>query len=180
EPLHRLQQAVDGHGLGEESGDSHLRGRGSNVRMRTEKDDGNVLDRGIPLLLGSELPAVHRRHHHVEEDEAGPDRSVAELLECFHAVRRGNGFVFGIGQHLGDGVANLAIVLHHQHGAVATRRGHARARSWSSATSIRRTNTAGRSMTNVEPRPTWLLTSMVPPCASTMCFAMYNPRPSPP
>src|SRR5262249_49894225 len=53
---------------------------------RREDDDGDRRERRIGLLLPAELPAVHHRHHQVEQNH--PRRvPVAQILERFAAVR---------------------------------------------------------------------------------------------
>ena len=140
--------------------------------MGAQYHHGDLAQRGIFPLLRAELPPIHHRHHHVQEDHARRALRRAKLVERSGAVRGAQRAIVAVLQHLCDGIAGVDVVLHDEDGLFATRIGHARAPRILLRFAAGARPNRGRSMQKVDPSPTELATAMVPRCASTMYRVM--------
>ena len=84
--VHELEQAVEVERLFEERGRADV--GGPRLVESGQDDHGHLRQRAIGLLLAAEFPAIHHRHHQVEQDDV---RFVAlgEVFEGFAPVGDG-------------------------------------------------------------------------------------------
>jgi hypothetical protein len=87
------------------------RGGGGAVAGR-ERHDRRVGQRRLQLLRDAELPAVHARHHQIEDHDVGA--MLAHLAQALAAVRGHQDLDALGGQRLREGVAQLDVVLDQQ------------------------------------------------------------------
>jgi hypothetical protein len=80
---------------------------------RRDADDRDGRQRGIRELLLAEAPAVHDRHHQVEQHDAGA--ALAHLLERDRAILRRHRFVAARGEQQVQHLADVFVVLNYQH-----------------------------------------------------------------
>src|SRR5215210_5704543 len=66
---HQLEQPVEVERFLEESGPAQVGGPG--LIQRREDDDRDMGELGMRPLPATEFPAVHHRHHEVEQDQIG-------------------------------------------------------------------------------------------------------------
>src|SRR6185295_4761957 len=97
--------------------------RGARLVERREHDDRDGRERGIGLHPALELPAVHHRHHQVEQDDVGPVGAV-EVVERLPAVRDRGRVVAFERQQLSHHLAQVLVVFDDEDGAVRQRRRH--------------------------------------------------------
>src|SRR6266542_344388 len=95
---------------------------------RRHDHDGDVAERLVAELLRAELPAVHARHHEVEQDEAGAD-AVAEEVERGPAVLEQARRVALVDEELADDLAEIGVVVDDEDGGVVVHRGRRSGRS---------------------------------------------------
>ena len=82
------------------------------LRRRVRRDDqhGNGREAGIPLLLDPELPAVHDRHHEIEEDGVGA-LSGPKMLQRLEPVRAGARVVALVAEKSEERLPNVRVVF---------------------------------------------------------------------
>ena len=130
------------------------------------------ISRRVLLELGTELLAIHDRHHHVEQDDAGRGRRRPQLLQSRRAVGGMERAVVHVPENLRERQARVGVVLDDEHRPAAAGCRHARARGPLSRPAAAVADRRGSSTMKVEPSPSLLATEIVPRCASTMCRAM--------
>src|SRR5262249_26614169 len=121
--------------------------------------DRDARQRGVVLLREAERPAIHHRHHHVEQDQTRRWGAGPQPLECDGAVLGADRRKIVVGQDLLERLANVGVVVDDQHAATRCS-GH----GWLLA--------LGNRTANVAPWPGSLVAEIVPPWASTMPFVM--------
>jgi hypothetical protein len=84
EAANQVEQPIEVERFLEECGARQV--NGARRIERGEDDNGDVCDTRILDLPASELPAVHHRHHEVEQDEVGTIATL-EDVKRFDAVR---------------------------------------------------------------------------------------------
>src|SRR5215471_2253597 len=83
------------------------------VVLAGDHDDGNSRDLRVHALLVTKLPAVHDRHHQIEQDQPGPLAGAKES-QRFEAVARAPDVVTLRFQDLRETLQQLRIVFDHQ------------------------------------------------------------------
>src|SRR5205814_7532908 len=118
--------------------------------------------------------AVHDRHHHVQQDQAGAGgaRRAQEVQRLAAVARLGHPVALVL-EDPGHGVADVEVVIDDQDQRPFL--GHA-----ASVLDDTVPPSTGNSTVKVAPSPRRLSTEMAPPCASTIWRAMYSPSPKPP
>src|SRR5690606_19375886 len=116
--VEQVEELPQLEGLGEVPHGPEVAGLGAHVAVGAQHDDGDLTGgHGILPETGRELPAVHHRHHQVEQDELGRHR--AQALEGLAAIARAPHTVALTLEDLGESVENVRIVIHDQdHGRV--------------------------------------------------------------
>ena len=107
-PFEHAQERIAIDGLGQE----RLRVDPPFAGRRGDDRDGRQVR--IVLLVLAEFPAVHHRHHHVEDDGVGPV-SRPHHLQRMLAVIRDQDAVIVLFEHGAELFANVAIVLYDQY-----------------------------------------------------------------
>ena len=90
-----------------------------------DDDERDVGDLGVLLLLPPELPAVHHRHHEVEQDDAGAGRGRLQVVEGLAAVPHARDVVALVLENLTQRVADVRIVVDDQNTPARFRALHA-------------------------------------------------------
>src|SRR5258706_15552400 len=104
------QQPIEIQRLGEPGGPADVARLLLHASVRADDDDRNLRDLPPPELLLAELPAVHHRHRHVEEDEARI-RLLLETLERRAAVLRLQDVEARLLEVLGEALPEERVVL---------------------------------------------------------------------
>src|SRR6185503_53697 len=143
-------QALDGRGDGALAGEDHhryLRGEGLHLLDQRE-------------AVASRQPEVGEHHVH---------RAPRQLGHGLRHVPRLQHLVAALAQDLAQGLADVVLVLHHQHAAAAASLGRAHAASvWPAAGSVTRKTVPPSSRGSA---------SRTPPCCPTIVWQMDRPRP---
>jgi hypothetical protein len=167
-PADGAEQFVPTHGLAQGRGRAQGNRRLLGVDPTGEGDDRDAGDVRLLQLDGPELPAVHHRHHEIQQHQV-PVAVGLQLGERLLPVLRHGRVITRLAQHLGQDGRQIGIVVDDQDAALGA------AHRIPSSRGCR-----GNSTMKVEPAPGSLLTPMFPPWASTTWRVMYRPSPRPP